>query len=443
MKTRPSPPTLALDPASALYAMRRAPLEFFSRLAREHGDFVQFRLGDHEHALYFLNHPDLVREVLVTQDRHFTKWFSVPRIFEVLGEGLFVSEGDFHMRQRRLAQPAFHRERIAAYADEMAALAVQLRERWRAGTTVDISQEMNWLAMMIVARTLFGADVEAEANEIRDALSEILDQFERSTLPRADRKDFENAMSRLDAVVYRMIADRRATRSDRGDLLTMLLNARDEEGGGMTDLQVRDEAMTIFLAGHETSANALAWCWYLLGKHPEVERRFHDEVDRALNGQVPTLGDIPRLVFTGCVFSEALRLYPPVWAIGRQARRDLVLGEYEVAGGAVVIVSPYVTQRDARWFPSPETFEPERWLPEEKAQRPRYSYFPFSAGSRSCLGEMFAGVEGVLALACIGQKWRLRPVLEQKVALQPQLTLRARHGIKVEVEARTQTAVAP
>ncbi len=417
--------------------MRRDPLEFFSRLAREYGDVVRFRLGDHAHDLFFVNHPDYVREVLVTQDRSFSKWFSVERIREVLGEGLFVSEGEFHRQQRRLAQPFFHRERIASYAEQMSALAVRLRERWQPGAVMDICAEMNWLAMMIVASTLFGANIEHAAEEIRDALSEILDQFERSVLPQADRADFEHALSRLDAAVYRIIQERRATGQDHGDLLSMLLLARDEEDGHtMTDVQVRDEAMTIFLAGHETSANAMAWSWYLLAQHPEVEAQWHAELEEVLAGRAPRMEDVPRLPLTGRIFSEALRLYPPLWAVGRRALQDCEIGGYAIAAGSVILLSSYVTQRDARWFPEPTQFKPERWTAEARAERPKFSYFPFSAGSRACLGEAFASMEGVLCLAALAQKWRLEIIPQHRIALQPQLTLRARHGIKMRAVPR-------
>lgn len=430
-------PVTPSDVSPALYAMRRDPLGFFTKLAREQGDIARFRLGDHEHGLYLLSHPDYIREVLVTQDRNFTKWFAVDRIKDVLGNGLFVSEGDYHLRQRRLSQPAFHRDRIASYADQMTSLALCLRDRWQPNTVIDVCAEMNWLAMMIVANTLFGANVEADAVEIRAALSEILDQFERSVLPEADRQDFDNAMRRLDDVIYRIVRARRVGNQDRGDLLSMLLLAEDAESGGkMNDLQVRDEAMTIFLAGHETSANALAWSWYLLAQHPETEAQFHQEVDSWLGGRVPGLDDVANLPLTGRIFAEALRLYPPVWAVGRQAIRDCRIGECEIRAGSVVIASQYVTQRDPRWFPNPDVFDPERWRPEQRAARPRFSYFPFSAGSRACLGEGFAGMEGVLCLATLAQKWRLRLVPEHKVALQPQLTLRARHGIKMQSEPR-------
>ena len=437
MNSKHPPGPADAPPGATLYAMRRDPISFFMGLARDYGDMVRFRLGDHPHDLFFVSHPDSVRDVLVTQDRSFSKWFSVERIREVLGDGLFVSEGEIHMRQRRLAQPFFHRERIASYAEQMSALAIRLRERWQDGAVVDICREMNWLAMMIVGSTLFGTNVEIDAAEIRDALSEILDQFERSILPQADREDFAKALGRLDASVYRIIQERRATGEDRGDLLSMLLLAQDEDDGGrMSDLQVRDEAMTIFLAGHETSANALSWCWYLLAQHPEVEARFHAEVDEALKGRAPRMDDAPRLPLTGRIFSEALRLYPPLWVVGRRALEDIEIGGYAIAKGSVVIISSYVTQRDARWFPEPERFDPERWTAEARAARPKFSYFPFSAGSRACLGEAFAGMEGVLCLAALAQKWQPRVVPGHPIALQPQLTLRARHGIKMTLAAR-------
>jgi len=438
-KGRSDSPPDTVAPAAALYAMRRDPLTFFTNLARDQGDVARFRLGDHPYELFLFNHPDFIKEVLVTQDRHFTKWFAVERIKEVLGDGLFVSEGEFHLSQRRLVQPAFHRERINSYANQMTSLALRLREKWQAGSVVDVCREMNWLAMMIVANTLFGADVEADAEAIRDALSEILDQFERSVLPQADREDFDNAMKRLDAVVYRMIKQRRESGEDRGDLLSLLLVAEDAEAGGgkMTDLQVRDEAMTIFLAGHETSANAMAWSWYLLAQHPEIEAEFHREVDKVLSDRAPRLDDVANLSLTSQIFAEALRLYPPVWAIGRQAIRDCKIGEWPIPGGTVVIVSPYVTHRDPRWFPNPDKFDPQRWTAEARAARPRFSYFPFSAGSRACLGEVFAGIEGALCMAALAQKWKFRLVPGHLIALQPQLTLRARHGIKMHVESRS------
>ncbi len=438
MTTSLLPDPIAASPSSLLFGMRSDPLKFFTTLAREHGDIVRFRLGDHEHDLYLLNHPDYIRDVLVTQDRNFTKWFAVDRIKEVLGEGLFVSEGEFHRRQRRLSQPAFHGERIAVYAEQMVTLTVQLRERWKNGAALDICREMNWLAMMIVGSTLFGANVESDSEEIRDALDEILEQFERSILPHDEREDFEKALQRLDAAVYRIIQKRRASSEDRGDLLSMLLMAQDAEGDGarMSDLQLRDEAMTIFLAGHETSANAMSWTWYLLSQHPDWEKKFHEEIDSHLRGRAPRISDVFELALTGRIFAEALRLYPPLWAIGRRAMVECQIGPYAIPAGSVVILSSFVTQRDPRWFPDPLRFDPEHWLPAAKLERPRFSYFPFSAGSRSCLGEAFASTEGILCLATIAQSWKFRLAPNAQIALQPQLTLRARHGIRMEAEAR-------
>ncbi len=438
MTTSLLPNPIAASPSSLLYAMRRDPLEFFTTLAREHGDIVRFRLGDHEHDIFLVNHPDYIRDVLVTQDRNFTKWFAVERIKEILGEGLFVSEGEFHRRQRRLSQPAFHGERIAGYADQMVSLALRLRDSWKDGAILDVSREMNWLAMMIVGSTLFGANVESDAEQISHALDEILEQFERSILPRADREDFEKALGRIDDAVYRIIQARRATTEDRGDLLSMLLLAQDAEGDGgkMSDLQLRDEAMTIFLAGHETSANAMAWTWYLLSQHPDVEKQFHEEIDGHLGARQPRIGDVMELSLTGRIFSEALRLYPPLWAVGRRAMVECKIGSYTIPRGSVVIISAFVTQRDSRWFPEPLRFEPERWQAAAKLTRPKFSYFPFSAGSRSCLGEVFASTEGVLCLATIAQKWKFRLAPGATIALQPQLTLRARNGIKMRAERR-------
>jgi cytochrome P450 len=418
--------------------MRRDPLELFTRLAREYGDMVQLRLGDHEHDLYLVNHPDLIKQVLVTNDSRFVKWFAVERIKEVLGNGLFVSEGEFHLRQRRLSQPAFHRECVAGYARDMVQHALTLCGRWRAGEELDVSREMNWLAMMIVGSTLFGADLDADAAAVRDSLGEILDQFERSMLPHADREDFERALKQLDDAVYRIVQARRAKDQDHGDLLSILLRAHETEGeeARMSDLQLRDEAMTIFLAGHETSANALAFTWYLLSQNPEIETRFHDEIDNVLQGRTPTVADVPQLPLTGRIFSETLRLYPPLWAIGRQATQPVRIGEHSLRTGSVVILSQWVTHRDPRWYPEPQRFDPERWLPEQRAERPRFSYFPFSAGSRACLGEAFAGIEGVLCLATIAQKWRFLLERETTVALQPQLTLRARRGIRMRIAPR-------
>lgn len=431
----PIPPGPDSSPAANLLAMRRDPLRFFAKLARECGDIAGFSTG--AGAMVFVNHPDLIKDLLVTHDRAFAKWFAVSRTRDLLGRGLFVSEGSHHQRQRKLVQPAFHRERIAHYAGIMAQCAVVARDRWRAGEAVEVAAEMNRVTMSIVAKTLFGAEVDAEAGDIGRALSTTLALLVRSTLPPDEAEEFEEARALLNAAVLRLIEQRRATREDRGDLLSMLLLAQDEsDGRGMSDAQILDEALTIFLAGHETTANALTWTWYLLSQHPAAEAALHAELDAALGGRAPAMEDFAALELTRRVFSEAMRLYPPVWAIGRRARQDAELGGFHIAAGSVVVASQYITQRDARWFPEPERFEPARWLEEAVKTRPRFSYFPFSAGSRGCLGENFAWMESVLVLATIALRWRLELAPGHRVELQPQLTLRPKFGMRMTPRAR-------
>jgi cytochrome P450 len=426
--------------------MGRDPLAFLAGLAERYGDIARVPLGPE--TLYLFNHPDLVRGVLVTTHRNFHKGRGLERAKMLLGEGLLTSEGEFHVRQRRLAQPAFHRQRIAAYGATMASYAVNRRDRWRAGSVIDAHEEMMALTLAIVGKTLFDADVEHEAAEIGDALATTFESFnfgfflpfgellERLPLPATLR--FRKARARLDATIYRMIDERRRNGIDRGDLLSMLLLAQDTEGdgSGMTDLQLRDEAMTIFLAGHETTANALTWTWYLLSQHPDVEARFHAEVDAALGGRVPTVDDMPRLPYTRMVLAESMRLYPPAWIVGRRALGPFDVRGYTIPGRSIVLLSQYLMHRDARWFPDPARFAPERWTPERQAERPKFSYFPFGGGPRVCIGEQFAWMEGVLLLATIAQRWRLRLVPGHPIALQPIITLRPKHGVKMSVVDR-------
>lgn len=365
----------------------------------------------------------------------------------LLGDGLLTSEGDLHRRQRRLALPAFHRERIDRYAEVMVALGAAMRDEWRDGATINVAFEMMRLTLAVVAQTLFGTDVSGDVREISAALTELMEMFPRIVSPFADvlrrlplppARRLERAIARLDAIIYRIIEERRAAGDDRGDLLSMLLLARDEEegGGGMTDRQLRDETMTLFLAGHETTANALSWTWYLLSQNPAVERRMHEEIDRVLGGRLPAPADYARLPYVEMVFAESMRLFPPAWIVGRLALEDVQLGGWTIPRGAVVIVSQIVTQRDARFWPDPLRFDPERFTPEAKAARPKFAYFPFGGGTRICIGEGFAWMEGVLLLATIAQKWRLLRDTPQPVETQPVITLRPRGGIAMRAVAR-------
>jgi cytochrome P450 len=418
---------------------RKDPPEFLRRVAREHGDIAYLHMGTQH--IYFLNHPDWIRDVLVTNQSSFKKSRMLERARVLLGDGLLTSEDEFHKLQRRLVQPAFHRERLAGYAVAMVECADACRGRWKSGVEMDVSQEMARLTLAIVARTLFSADVSSEADEIGEALTEVLGLFDTVLLPFSEWLEklplpkvrrFERARALLDATIYRIIAERRASGEDRGDLLSMLLLAQDEDTGGrMTDKQVRDEALTLFLAGHETTANALTWTWYLLSQNPAAEARLHEEIATVLGGRLPGIADLPQLRYTEMVFTEAMRLYPPAWAIGRRAKVDYPVGDFTIPAQSVVLMSPYVVHRDARWFSDPERFDPERWTPEEAAKRPKFSYFPFGGGARVCIGERFAWMEGVLVLAAIAQRWRLRLVAGHRVEHRAMITLRAKHGMRM------------
>jgi cytochrome P450 len=431
-------------PLSSLLDFRRDPLSFLTRVQRAHGDVAAFRFGPRR--LYLLSHPDLVRDVFVTHHRNFIKSLALQRARVLLGTGLLTSEGEFHLRQRRMAQPAFHRDRVAALAATMADYAGRAAEGWRAGREMDVVREMNRLTLAIAGDTLFGADVEGEAEEVARALDAALGMFDRLTnpfgilldrLPLPGTIRLRRARAALDATIYGIIERRRASAVDRGDLLSLLLAARDDEGdgGGMTDEQLRDEALTLFLAGHETTANALAWSWHLLAANPEAEARLHAEVDAVVGDRLPTADDYPRLPYTRAVFAESMRLYPPAWTVGREPLEDFAAGGYRIPAGTVVMMSPWVVHRDPRWWPDPERFDPGRWAPEAEAALPRFAYFPFGGGPRKCIGEGFAWMEGVIVLATLARRWRLRPSPGAVVTTAPSITLRPA-GMRMRAEAR-------
>jgi len=445
-------PAIAPGPKPSLleafsYRPGRDPLAFFTNLARTYGDVVAYRLGGER--LLFVNQPQHIKDILVTHNRNFTKGRALQRTKRLLGEGLLTSEGAAHLRQRRLMQPAFHRERIAAYADMMVAYADRMRGAWRDGETLDVAREMNRLTLSIVGKTLFDADVESQAAEVGEALTGVMETFWMTMLPFSDLLEHlplpklrrgRAARAQLDAIIYGMIAERRRSKRDHGDLLSMLLSAQDEEAEGaagrMSDVQVRDEAMTIFLAGHETTANALTWTWYLLSTAPDVEAKLHAEVDRVLQGRRPCVADIASLPFVERVVTESMRLYPPAWLIGRRAIADYELGPYVVPARTILVMSPYVTQRDVRFYTDPERFDPDRWTPEFRATLPKFAYFPFGGGPRQCIGESFAWMELVLLVATIAQRWRLELVPGHPVVPEPLVTLRTKHGMRMTAHQR-------
>lgn len=432
-------------PGGELFRFRRDPLGFVTEAQRRYGDIAGWRFGPRP--VFLLSHPDHVREVLVTRHRNFIKSYALQRARVLLGQGLLTSEGEFHLRQRRLSQPAFHRERIAGYGQTMADRAVATADRWEDGTTIDMARAMNRLTLAIVGKTLFDAEIDREADEIGAALTDALVLFERITIPFSEWLDrlplpstrrFHRARARLDDTILRIIAEHRRSGRDHGDLLSMLLLAQDTEGdgGGMTDAQLRDEALTIFLAGHETTANALTWAWYLLSENPAAEQRLHSELDDVLDGRPPTPADLPRLPYTRGVFAEAMRLFPPAWVIGRQPIESFELGGFTLPAGSIVMMSPWLIQRDERFFPEPLRFAPERWTPEAEAERHRFAYFPFGAGPRKCIGEGFAWMEGTLLIAALAQQWRMRLVPGHPVDPFPLITLRPRHGMRMRLERR-------
>lgn len=431
-----------------MYRPGRDPLTFFTSLVNTYGPLVYLRSNGER--IYLVTEPRHVKDILVTQQRKFKKGRGLERSRALLGDGLLTSEGEAHLRQRRLIQPAFHKERIAAYAAAMTDAASRTSSRWQDGTTLDVDAEMMRLTLAIVGKTLFDADVDAQTRQVGEAMSAVMRSFWLRMLPFADAierlpipslRRAREARATLDRIVYGLIAERRQAPGDRGDLLSMLLLAHDEDtpGQGMTDQQVRDEAITLFLAGHETTANALAWTWHLLGHSPDVEEQLHAEVDRVLAGRLPTVTDIPALTVVEQVVTESMRLYPPAWIIGRRAIADYQLDDYVVPPGAIVITSPYLTQRNPALFPHPDRFDPSRWTPAFKAALPPFAYFPFGGGTRRCIGEAFAWTELVLVVATLARHWKLRAVPGHPVVPEPVVTLRLKHGLRMTAQRRPGT----
>jgi cytochrome P450 len=450
---------------------RNLPFYLFSKFFRSDNPILLFEyLTQYGRAAYYrllhnhivlLHDPSDIREVLVDKAHLFIKERTQKRMKILLGEGLITADGEHHKRQRRIAAPAFHRQRIQAYAGTIVEHAATVRDEWKPGVKMDVAAEMMRLSLQITARTLFDTEVTPEIHTINDEANAVMEIYNALiALPRAEDLlrwripipeliRFRRSKKRLDAVVDSMIARKQAAiaqaaREGRplgGDVLSMLIAARDDESNSsasnkMSANELRDEVMTIFLAGYETVANALSWTWLLLGQNPQAEAKLHAELDSALGGRLPTLEDMPRLPYTEMVVAESMRLYPPAWAMGRQATQDVEIGPYRVPKGTFFFFSQYIVQRNPKYFPNPLAFEPERFTPEAKASRPKFAYFPFGGGGRQCIGESFAWMEAVLVLATLAQRWRLRVVEKQKIDVQPKITLRPKFGIQVVPEAR-------
>jgi cytochrome P450 len=420
----------------------RDPLGFLPKMAREYGDIVTMRY--YNFRIYFLSHPDYIEEVLVAQNRKFIKGRILRANKRLFGNGLLTSEGQFWLRQRRLAQPAFHRARIASYADTMVRFTDRLLAEWHDGDRRDIHQEMMRLTLQIVAKTLFDADVDREARQVGQALESIMElnsDFRKliltpSWLPTPRNIRAAVATRRLDKIIFRVIGQRRTSGKDAGDLLSMLLAAQDEDGSRMTDRQLRDEAMTIFLAGHETTANALSWTWVLLAQNPDAEARLHAELDAVLQGRSPSLDDLSHLRYTGHVITESMRLYPPAWGMARVAIEDTEIAGYPIPSGCGVSLAQWVVHRDPRWYDEPDKFRPERWEGDLMKRLHRFAYFPFGGGPRQCIGNSFALMEATLLLATMAQQFSIRLAPGHPVVPMPTITLRPRHGIQATLHRR-------
>jgi cytochrome P450 len=430
-------------PGDFAYRIAHDRLAFLRDMAAAGGDVSMVTIGGRRVVL--LTNPDDIREVLVGQQRRFVKGTALQRLKSLLGEGVLTSEGEFHLRQRRLLQPAFHRSRIAEYAKQMSAAAAVCRAGWRDGARLNAHDEMMRLTLHIVSATLFSADIDAEASEIGTAVSEAFADFDfgygpltfiTDRLPSPRRRRFARARARLDETVYRIIRERRLAGTDAGDLLSMLLLARDAEGdgSGMTDQQVRDEALTLFLAGHETTANLLTWTWLLLARNPAQEALLQAELDTVLEGRTPTFDDLAALPYTRNVLNESMRLYPPAYLLGRRSIAPHTVGPWTFPEGTLFLLPTFLVHRDPRWWSDADAFRPERWDTADEA-RPKFAYFPFGAGTRICIGEQFARTEAALILATLAQRWTLRvpgPDPEPETTI----TMRPRGGIPIVAQAR-------
>ncbi len=416
---------------------------YFDRLFEQYGDFFVVQIG--EGRMFMVSNPEAIYEILVEKPKQFYKGSDYRNrqngLARFLGNGLLTSDGEFWKRQRKLVAPALHARRIEAYADTMIEVTERMLESWRGRTELDVDQEMMHATLQIVAKSLFNADVHEDADRVGAALTVIQHAMGGMTLipawmPTPGKIRTNRAVRALDDLMYGLITERRRSGEDYGDLLSMLLLARDDNDKGMSDLQVRDEAVTLFLAGHETTANALNWTWLLLAQNPDAEARLHAELDAVLGGRAPTLADLKQLPYTEMVVKESLRLYPPAYSFGRMAIEDASIHGYDIPANSDVNVFSWVTHHDPRWWDQPDQFRPERFSPENEPNIPRYAYLPFGGGPRICVGNSFAMMEARLMLATMAQHYQMRLTPGQTVELDPLITLRPRGGLHMKVEAR-------
>lgn len=448
-------------PNKLLHQFIRNPIKTLMDIAYTYDDIAHFKLGRRRH-VYLLNNSSYIEDVLIRNHKNFIKSRGLQVSKRLLGEGLVTSEGEYHDRQRRIIQPAFHPNLIKKYGEIITNYTLNMCQLWQDGTILDIHKEMIHVTAAIISKAVLGSDIKSEqGDEVGDALLTCAEYFNRLLMPFGEliekirilpvNKGFQQAKRKLDSIVYNMIKEHRDNEKkgtqQQGDLLYTLLQAQDIEAGigRMTDLQLRDEVMTIFLAGHETTANALTWTLYLLSQNPTVESKLYEELCSILgnnysnnNGKdrIPTIEDVPKLEYTEKVFRESMRLYPPAWTIGRQVMSDYKIDKYIIPAGSIILMSQYVMHRNPRYFTDPHSFHPDRWSKEMKSNLPRFSYFPFGGGIRGCVGEPFAWIEGILLIATICHRWKMHHDPEHKVELKPLITLRPKYGMRMRLERR-------
>ncbi len=426
--------------------IRKYELDYLTRLVREYGDI--FRVKVVNIPAYVISRPEYIESVLITNQKNFVKSVYLRESKALFGHGILTSDGSFWREQRRMLQPAFHHRQIARYSRVMAKRVAGMLETWRDGEVRDIHADMMNVTMEIIAQVLFGEDIAEETREIGEALKVFFEQFDDrfglyaipEWLPTPGNLRYRRAIRRLNEMVNSIIRRKQAIRQDSGDILSALLNARDEGGQEMTTSQLRDEMMTLFFTGHETTALALTWTWYLLAQHPPAMQRLTEEIDKVLEGRHPTFEDLPNLPYTEMVMKESLRLYPPAYAVVREAVEDCEIGGYRIPAGSTVAMFQWAVHRDPRYFERPDEFRPERWEGDFQKTLPRCAYFPFGAGPRLCIGDGFAKAEVPLLLAAIAQQYRMELVPDHPVLLSPSLTLRPRNGVKVVIRKREPAA---
>ncbi|MBV8049887.1 MAG: cytochrome P450 [Acidobacteriaceae bacterium] len=424
--------------------LRDDALGFLTRCAREYGDIVRYRMVTFYG--YLLNHPDYVDEVLVTNSKNFVKGRGLRANRALFGEGLLTSEGEVWLEKRRTAQPSFHSRRIDEYGHMILPYVTAALSSWREGTERDIAADMMSITMQVAAKAFFGADVGDQIPAFQLAFDEISRQNAGRTrlfhlpdrIPTPANIRYNRAVHTLESVIYQIIRSRHAQPQDNGDLLSMLLQAHDQAGGRVSEQQLRDDAMTFLLAGHETTALTLSWAWYLLAQNPQAETTLVEELDRVLKGRLPGVQDLSHLPYTEAIIKETMRLYPPAWLMVRQAVNDCRIGQYRVPAGSSVVFSQWVLHRDPRYFEAPLAFRPERWLDGLEKRLPRFAYFPFGGGPRMCIGAPFALMEAGLVLAAIASQFHF-DLLPCPVVPMPAITLRPKFGIKVRVSKRQLT----